>query len=351
MRKSLMAAAVALSACAAVPAAKAEPALVFDAANGTVLYSEDADALWHPASLTKLMTAYVAFHAIRAGEIALNTQLVCSANANAQPPSKIGLPVGGGISLELALKALIVKSGNDIAVMIAEGVAGSEPAFIQRMNQTARRLGMSRTVFYNPHGLPHSEQVTTARDLARLSRAIVVEFPEYAEMFAMTSVAVGNSNLRTHNSLLVNFEGADGLKTGFICDSGYNVVSSATRNGRRVVAVVLGARSGAARRDRAAELMEHGFRRFFWKSVFAPTIESLAVDASVSAAPISLREEICNRPRPIRANVIKTKKKGGGRKQIKINPDGAIEAGAAAGGLPKKKKPEEMKRIRVYGDR
>ncbi len=367
MRKSVVAAALAVSACIAAPQAEAGPALAFDAANGTVLYSEDADVLWYPASLTKLMTAYVAFHAIRQGEISPQTRISCSANANAQQPSKLGLPVGGGITLELALKALIVKSANDVAVMIAEAVGGTEAKFIARMNETARRLGMSRTVFYNPHGLPHPDQVTTARDLARLSRAIIVEFPEYAELFSMHSVAVGRSNLRTHNSLLVNFEGADGLKTGFICDSGYNVIASASRNGRRVVAVVLGATSGIGRRERAAELMEHGFRRFFWKAMFAPTIEGLAVEASLSAGPKSMRETVCNR----RPRAIAVKNKGGGRKQIKIKPGGAIEAGVAAGSLPKakkkkpggaieanasagspsklkKKKSEPAKKIRVY---
>ena len=171
-----------------------------------------------PASLTKLMTAYVTFQALKKGEVKPDTKLTCSKNAVSQAPSKLGLPVGGQITVGVGLKVLIVELANDVAVMLAEGVAGSEEAFVARMNEAAQRLGMTRTSFANPNGLPNDRQVTTARDLAKLTRAIIIEFPEYADIFALSSVQVGKRIMRTHNRLLVSFPGADGMKTGFICD-------------------------------------------------------------------------------------------------------------------------------------
>ena len=277
--------------------AVAGPALVFEPIKGTVFYSEDPDAPWFPASLTKLMTAYVTFHALKKGEVKPDTKLTCSKNAVSQTPSKLGLPVGGQITVDVGLKVLIVESANDVAVMLAEGVAGSEEAFVARMNEAAQRLGMTRTSFANPNGLPDDRQVTTARDLAKLTRAIIIEFPEYADIFALPSVQVGKRIMRTHNRLLVSFPGADGMKTGFICDSGFNVVASATRNGRRLVAVVLGEPSVATRTDRAANLLESGFRRYFWKSVFGRTVDGLAMQASLSDEPTHLRNAVCGQGR------------------------------------------------------
>jgi D-alanyl-D-alanine carboxypeptidase len=236
--------------------ASAAPALVFEPYNGTVLYAEDPDAQWFPASLTKLMTAYVTFQALKAGAVTPDTKVTCSRTATLQAPSKLGLPVGGAITLDVALKVLIVKSANDVAVMIAEAVAGSQGAFIARMNEAAQHLGMTRTHFANVNGLPDERQVTTARDLAKLTRAIIVEFPEHADLFSSIQVKVGKKTMRTHNSLLVSFPGADGMKTGFICESGFNVVASATRHGRKLVAVVLGEPSVASRNDRATDLLE-----------------------------------------------------------------------------------------------
>ncbi len=249
--------------------ASAGPALLFDAGSGMVLYAEDADDQWHPASLTKIMTAYVTFAAIKAGRIGLETKIPCTEAAFQQPPSKVGLPVGAEMSIDLALRALIVKSANDVAVMLAEAVAGSEPSFVDEMNATARRLGMMRTRFVNANGLPAAEQVTTARDLAKLARAIVQDFPEHAHYWSMPEVRIGNIRLRSHNGLLKTFDGADGLKTGFICDSGYNVVASATREGRRLMAVVLGEATGYDRTLRAASLLEYGFQQHGWKALFS----------------------------------------------------------------------------------
>jgi D-alanyl-D-alanine carboxypeptidase len=274
-------------------AASAGPALVFEPYNGTVFYSEDPDAAWFPASLTKMMTAYVAFQAIKKGEISPDTNITCSKHAVAQAPSKLGLPVGGQITLETALKVLIVKSANDVAVMVAEAVAGSEDAFVQRMNDTARKLGMTRTRYANANGLPNENQVTTARDLAKLARALIVDFPEYADIFAMPRVQVGKTVLRGHNGMLITFPGADGMKTGFICDSGFNVVVSATRDGRKLVAVVLGEPSVAVRTDRASNLLENGFKRYFWKSVFGTTIDGMAMQTSVNEGPAHLRDAVC----------------------------------------------------------
>jgi D-alanyl-D-alanine carboxypeptidase len=240
-----------------------------------------------------MMTAYVAFQAIKKGEISPDTEITCSKHAVAQAPSKLGLPVGGKITLETALKVVIVKSANDVAVMVAEAIGGSEDAFVQRMNDTARKLGMTRTHYANANGLPNENQVTTARDLAKLARALIVDFPEHADLFALPNVKVGKRVMRTHNGLLITFPGADGMKTGFICDSGFNVVVSATRNGRKLVAVVLGEPSVAIRSARAANLLENGFKRYFWKSLFGTTIDGMAMQTSMNAGPAHLREAVC----------------------------------------------------------
>jgi len=271
----------------------AGPALLFEPYNGTIFYAEDADVPWFPASLTKLMTAYVAFQAIKDGTIKPDTNLTCSKLATEQAPSKLWLKVGEGITLDVALKVLIVMSANDVAVMIAEGLAGSQEAFVQRMNEAAQHLGMTRTHYVNVNGLPDEGQVTTARDLAKLARAILVEFPEYADLFQTVEVQVGKQLLRTHNGMLVSYPGADGMKTGFICDAGYNIVVSATRDGRKLVAVVLGEQSLASRRDRATDLLQNGFQRYFWKSLFGTSLDGLAVQASLSDEPAHLHDSIC----------------------------------------------------------
>ena len=274
-------------------AASAGPALVFEPYNGTVFYAEDPDAAWFPASLTKLMTAYVAFQALKDGSVKPDTNVVCSKKATEQAPSKLWLKEGEAITLDVALKVLIVKSANDVALMIAETVSGSEEAFVARMNEAAQRLNMTRTVFANVNGLPNERQVTTARDLAKLARAIIIEFPEHADLFTTVQVQVGKKVLRTHNGLLVNYPGADGMKTGFICDSGFNVVASATREGRKLVAVILGEPSVASRRERAVDLLDNGFKRYFWKSLFGTSLDGLAIQASLSSGPTHLRDSVC----------------------------------------------------------
>ena len=236
--------------------AAAGPALLVEPQSGLVLYSEDADLPWRPASLTKLMTAYLAFEAIRDGKLSPEDTVTCTQAAQSQPPSRLGLPIGGQLKVDLAVKALIVKSANDVALMLADKIGGSEENFVEMMNQTAKRLGMTNTHFVNPNGLPMfvsenvegpEQSVTSARDMAILASMILKEFPQYAPIFAMTEVKIGNRMVTTHNSLLRVYDGADGMKTGFICAAGYNLVASATRDGRQLVAVVLGENSGSAR--------------------------------------------------------------------------------------------------------
>jgi D-alanyl-D-alanine carboxypeptidase len=294
MRKTILAAILTLPVSLFAFTANAGPALLFDPADGRVLYAEELDDQWHPASLTKIMTAYVTFKAIRDGKIKLKQKITYSKNARAQPPSKLGLAIGSRLSVEQALKALIVKSANDVAVMIAEAVAGDGNAltFVARMNETARELGMTRTTFVNPNGLPASAQVTTARDLAKLARAVIKEFPEHSDYWSMSEARVGRIRLRSHNGLLRTFDGADGIKTGFICDSGFNVVASATRDGRKLVAVVLGEYSGGKRTLRAASLLEHGFQQYGWKSLFrAPNIDTTPIAADAKST-VSIRKKV-----------------------------------------------------------
>jgi D-alanyl-D-alanine carboxypeptidase len=276
---------MATAAAVALTPATAGPALLFDIANGRIIYAEDPDDQWFPASLAKIMTAYLVFEAIKAGKLSLEGKVTVSELAHSQIPSRIGLPVGGELRVELALQAVIVKSANDAAVMLAEAVAGSQEAFVVRMNATAQRLGMTRTNFVNANGVPAPDQVTTARDLARLTVAVVRDFPEFAHLWSMPEMQIGKRRMRNHNALLRSYEGADGIKTGFICDSGFNVVASATRDGHRLVAVVLGEISGGERSVRAANLLEHGFRMHAWKAAFgSPTIDTLPVAAEPKPA-------------------------------------------------------------------
>lgn len=285
--------------------ATAAPTLLFDAGSGRILYAEDADDQWHPASLTKIMTAYLTFQAVKSGKITLETPISYSEAAWKQPPSKIGLPVGSTITVDMALQSLIVKSANDIAVALAEAIGGTEAEFVEQMNATAKRLGMTRTVFRNPHGLPAVEQVTTARDLARLSMAVVRDFPDRATYWAQSQMQFGKINITSHNGLFKTFEGTDGLKTGFICDSGYNIVASANRDGARLIAVVLGQATVAERNVRAHELLAHGYSTTSWKALFSnDTVTSMPIAANAKNAE-SIRSSVsafeCNTRRVARA--------------------------------------------------
>jgi D-alanyl-D-alanine carboxypeptidase len=283
---------VVMATAVAMSPAMAGPALLFDAANGRVLYAEDQDDQWHPASLTKILTAYLVFEAVRDGKISLQDKIKVSELAHSQPPSHVGLPVGAEITVDTALQALIVKSANDAAIMLAEGVAGSQEAFVERMNAAAKRLGMTRSNFVNANGLPAPEQVSTARDLARLTVAVVRDFPNYAHYWAMEEMRVGKRVLRSHNPLLRSYEGTDGMKTGFICDSGFNLVASASRDGKKLVAVVLGETTGGNRSARAANLLEHGFQTQGWKTLFgADSLDTMPLAADAKSA-VSIRQSV-----------------------------------------------------------
>jgi D-alanyl-D-alanine carboxypeptidase len=271
--------------------AAAGPVLLFEHASGNVIFADDADKPWYPASLTKLMTGYLTFIALKEGKVTWETKLVTSEKAHAQPPSKIGLPIGGEMSLDQGVRALIIKSANDVAMMLAETVAGSEEAFVEKMNLVAKRLGMSRTRFVNPNGLPDPAQVTSARDMGILARAILRDFPEYTTLFSEQKMYVGRSRIGTHNSLLKTFEGADGMKTGFVCASGFNVVASATRDGRKIIAVVLGETSGLARAQRATSLLEYGFENHAWKAALEPQrIDNMAMQPAEAGEAQDLRQ-------------------------------------------------------------
>jgi len=287
--------ALALAVSALLPSrGLAAPELVVDVASGQVLHAEEATRPWFPASTTKMMTAYVALRAIKAGHASLETPLIASARAASQPPSKIGIRPGQEITLDNALKVLMVKSANDVAVVIAEGIGGSVDGFAQLMNQEAARLGMSQSHFVNPHGLHNTAHVSSARDLALLGRAMLVEFPQYRDYWGIGAVQLGRRIMRNTNGLIGRYPGAEGIKTGFVCASGFNVVGLANRGGRTLMTVVLGAGSGAERTIRSAQLFDRGFSS--WGGGYG-TLTSLP-GSGYGSAP-DMRGEICRKGRQI----------------------------------------------------
>src|SRR5882762_1260277 len=279
--------------------AHAEALLVVEADTGKVLQAENATYPWYPASVTKMMTAYVALKAVKDGRLALDSLLTVSPVAAAQSPSKMGLRPGTQVTVQNALAMMMVKSANDMAVVLAEGVGGSVDGFSAVMNQQAQRLGMTQTNYVNPNGLPADGQVTSARDLAILARAIIRDLPEYEYFYHIPSIRFGRKVTQNFNHLIGRYPGADGFKTGFICASGYNLVASATRNGKRLIAVVLGSTSGHARAVRAAQLLERGFASngLAWLRPSLGTVDNLA---PIDASPPNLRDEMCGgkRKRP-----------------------------------------------------
>ena len=229
--------------------------IVVDANTGDVLHSVNADATRHPASLTKIMTLYLLFERLESGRLRLDSRLEVSENATEQAPTKLGVKAGQTIAVEDAIKALVTKSANDVAVVIAEALGGSEEEFAKAMTRKARALGMTRTVYKNASGLPDDDQVTSARDQALLGMAIQDRYPKYYRYFSTSSFAWRGVSIRNHNRLLGRVEGVDGIKTGFTRASGFNLVTSVKRGKRHLVAVVLGGRSGGARDARMRELI------------------------------------------------------------------------------------------------
>jgi D-alanyl-D-alanine carboxypeptidase len=288
---------------ASTPAA-AEALLVIEADSGKVLYAHNAGQPWYPASVTKLMTAYVTLRAVDEGRISLDKPLTVSANAAAQSPVKMGFPAGTIVTVDNALKMLMVKSANDMAVVLAEGVSGSVENFADEMNGYARRLGMIQSSFVNPNGLPADDQIVSARDMAILARALIREFPEYDYYWHLPGIRLGKMVQRNYNTLLGRYPGADGMKTGFICASGFNLVASATRDNRRLIAVVLGAPSAAVRAVKAAQLLERGFSSSGGLSWLRPSLGTVDTLQPVNVDPPNLREEMCgkNRKRPAAEN-------------------------------------------------
>jgi D-alanyl-D-alanine carboxypeptidase len=235
--------------------------IVVDAKTGKVLHQSNADARRYPASLTKMMTLYLLFEAMERNEVSLTTPLKVSAHAASQPPSKLGLKAGDTIAAKDAILAVITRSANDVAVVIAENLAGTESAFASRMTQTARSIGMSNTTFRNASGLPDAGQVSTARDMAVLGRALQERFPEQYRYFSTRSFVWKGRKIGNHNRLLGRVAGVDGIKTGYTRASGFNLVTSVNRDKRHVVAVVLGGKTGKSRDAHMASLIEKNFRK------------------------------------------------------------------------------------------
>lgn len=268
--------------------ARATPSLVVDVSSGQVLSQEEATASWYPASLTKLMTAYVALDAVRSGRMTMDTPLVVSPRATRMAPSKMGFRAGSEVTLGNALVMLMVKSANDIAVTIAEGVGGSVEGFAEEMNRASASLGMTQSHWVNPNGLPDKRQVTSARDLAILGRALLTHFPEYAYLYNIGAMQLGSRITPTHNGLLGRYPGADGMKTGFTCPAGFNLVASASRGGQRLIAVVLGAPSASARTAKAAALLDRGFQTGQSQGALA------GMEAGGPDAAPDMREKVCH---------------------------------------------------------
>ena len=233
-----------------------------DARTGEVLHSRNADTRLHPASLTKMMTLYVAFDAVARGEITLDTEVKISRKAAAEPPSKLGLKAGQRVKLRYLIRAAAVKSANDAATAIGEAISGSEAAFARRMNRTAQAMGMKRTTFKNAHGLTEAGHLSTARDMSRLGRQLFYDFPDYYNLFSRQSTSAGSKMVsNTNGRLLSQYRGADGIKTGYTRAAGYNLVASAERGRERIIATVFGGRSVSWRNQRVAELLDMGFKR------------------------------------------------------------------------------------------
>src|SRR6516162_3462764 len=272
--------------------AQAMSLILVDADSGKVFRAENATYPWYPASTTKLMTLYMTLSAIRDQRMSADTLFTVSPNANEQSPTKMGFPVGTQVTVDNAIKMMMVKSANDMAVLLAEGIGGSVDVFAQQMTETAHRLGMTESNFVNPNGLPDDGQIVSARDLAILARALIREFPQYSSYWHIPAIKYGRRVVRNYNPLLGRYPGTDGMKTGFICSSGFNLVATATRDNRQLIAVVLGAPTSAARAQKAAELLESGFARspLAW---LLPAFGNVNALTPIEAAPPDLKDDMC----------------------------------------------------------
>ncbi|NWH08539.1 MAG: serine hydrolase [Alphaproteobacteria bacterium] len=312
-----------------------------DAQTGRVIKAENADASRYPASLTKMMTLYILFERLQSGRLTLDQELKVTKNAASQAPSKLGLRAGDTITVEQAIKALVIRSANDVAVVIAEGIGGSESRFARIMTQKARALGMKNSHFFNASGLPHPYQRTTARDMATLGRALMRDFPQYYPYFKLTSFRHRGVTYETHNDLLVDFNGTNGIKTGYTRASGFNLVSSVERGGKRVIGVVMG---GVTARERDWEM------RMMLDDVFADIKASKIVVASYAApagrggAPVAVASaedviEAAPAPvaKPIRQGSVVTMAPIADEEPAAIEPERIVVAS-----LPPEAMPEEL---------
>lgn len=266
------------------------PVLLVDMKTAQVLYANDAGQPWHPASLTKLMTAYVTFQAIANGRVSLDTPVIMTAEALKEPPAKVGTPVDTAFTLKDALYLMLVKSANDVAVAVAQTVSGSKSAFVEEMNATAQRMGLTATHYVDPNGLSDAGQVTSARDLAVLALNIRYQFPQYAEIFETHAVQLGKIKMRSENDLLTHFAGTTGMKTGYICESGLNIVATVDRDGRQLMAVVLG---GASSRERG-ELTAEMFLRAL-EGKYQPSGQLVTQIANSDVPPMNMRPYVCGK--------------------------------------------------------
>ena len=295
-----------------------EPAyssIVVDANSGAVLQATNADSLRHPASLTKIMTLYLLFERLEAGKIKMSTEMPVSPHAAAQAPSKLELKPGQSIDVETAIRAIVTKSANDVAVVVAEALGGSEENFAKQMTAKARALGMTHTVYRDASGLPNDDQITTARDMTILARAVQDRFPQYYHYFATRTFKYRGEEFRNHNHLLGRVDGVDGMKTGYIHNSGFNIVVSMRRNGRHVIAVVFGGRSASARDARVVSLLDDTVELAAAKRT-APSMgegaeiaearAKKAVEKIAAAAPAPRRDEpAIGSTDPIKPNQVK----------------------------------------------
>jgi D-alanyl-D-alanine carboxypeptidase len=310
----------AMAACAmhAVPAA-ANPSILVDIGTGRVIESDDPFHRWYPASLTKLMTTYVVFRAIQAGEISFSSPVRISKKASELPPSKMGYKPGSELTVDNALKIIMVKSANDVAASLGESVAGSVGAFADRMNAESRRLGMTDSHWVNPHGLHDDGQYTSPRDLALLTAALRRDFRQYSDYFSIEGLLADGKEIPNHNNLIGRFDGADGMKTGYTCPSGFNLVASASRNGRTLLAVVVGGESVDARDEKAAEMLSRGFAS---APGSGPQLSQLKPASARPNGPTSMYDELCTK----KGRAAKLKK----AKELQA----AIKAGRAAEPVP-----------------
>ncbi len=267
-------------------------AIAVDARTGEVLFSSDPDGKRYPASLTKVMTLYILFGELKAGRMTMATPLKMSKRASGMAPTKLGVPAGKTVSVEDAIKALVTLSANDVAAAIGENISGSEGAFADRMTKTARSLGMSRTTFKNASGLPNPGQMTTARDMATLSLRVQRDFPQYYPYFKLMSFNYKGRVIRTHNRLLGKFDGTDGIKTGYIRASGFNLTSSVRRGDKRIIGVVMGGRTGNARNQYMISMLSKQLPKCKDGKVLAASIKGSAAPKDLDVAAVEETEAV-----------------------------------------------------------